>query len=91
MRRLVTIIVAVVLLFPLTANATQIGPGPVSGHWYASGNPYNVLGFIRVDDGYTLTIHEGVEVVFHADTQLRVFGLLEAIGTEQDSIFFSTS
>ncbi len=36
MRTLVTILVAAAVLSPLTANATEIGPGPVYGHWYAS-------------------------------------------------------
>jgi len=91
MRTSITLLVAAVLLFPLTANATEI-PGPyVSGNWYASGNPYNVNGEIWLLPDSTLTIHEGVEVVFQGDYRMVVCGLLEAVGTEQDSILFKAS
>jgi parallel beta-helix repeat protein/predicted outer membrane repeat protein len=72
-----------------SAYATEIDPGPVSGDWYASGNPYNINGDISVDSTTTLNIHESVEVIFQGYYQLYVYGTLQAIGTESDSILFT--
>ncbi len=46
-----------------TAQATDVS-GPVSGVWSPSGNPYNVVGEIRLLAGQTLTIQPGVQVIF---------------------------
>ncbi len=91
MRYLITILAVAVLVFPLTTNATEIGPGPVSGDWYSSGNPYNVNGEINVPVDSTLNIHEGVEVIFQGHYKLIVNGYLEAIGTESDSVLFTAA
>jgi parallel beta-helix repeat protein len=88
MRVLVTILLGAVLFFPLSGFATEIGPGPVYGHWYSSGNPYNVNGDINVPAHSTLYIHEGVEVIFQGLYSFDVYGFLEAMGTESDSIHF---
>jgi len=89
MRFLVTILLAAVLFFPLSALATEIPGGPVYGHWYSSGNPYNVNGGINVPVDSTLYIHEGVEVIFQGQYGLTVYGFLEAAGTEVDSVHFT--
>ncbi|TET70253.1 MAG: hypothetical protein E3J45_00335, partial [Candidatus Zixiibacteriota bacterium] len=91
MRYLIVILAAAVVLFPLTANATEIGPGPVYGDWYSSGNPYNVNGEINVPVDSTLNIHEGVEVIFQGHYKFLVYGFLEAVGTESDSVLFTAA
>jgi len=91
MRTLVTILLGAVLFFPLSALATEIPGGPVYGHWYSSGNPYNVNGIIDVPVDSTLYIHEGVEVIFQGWYYLHVNGFLQAVGTEADSIHFRCS
>jgi len=56
MRYLIAILAAAVVLFPLTANATEIGPGPVYGDWYSAW----VYGTVRDDrTGFAI---EGAEV-----------------------------
>jgi parallel beta-helix repeat protein len=74
-----------------SAFATEIGPGSVSGDWYALGNPYNINGDISVDSSTTLNIHEGVEVFFQGFYTLTVNGTLRAIGTESDSVLFTAA
>ena len=66
-------------------------------------SPYLVTGDITVDYFTTLTIEAGVEVVFAANSddqfsgenssssELYIYGNILAIGTETDSIFFSSS
>jgi len=91
MRTLAAILSGAVLLLPLTALATEIPGGPVYGHWYSSGNPYNINGHITVPADSTLYIHEAVEVIFQGNYYLHVNGFLEAVGTEADSILFTGS
>jgi len=69
----------------------EIPEGPVSGDWYATGNPYNINGEIYIDVDSTLNIYEGVEVIFQGHYKLIVNGFLQAIGTEADSILFTAS
>ncbi len=54
------------------AFATEIGPGPVFGDWYVSGNPYNVNGEIFIPMDSTLNIHPGVNVIFQGHYKLIV-------------------
>lgn len=86
-----TFAVIFVALTIVTAKATEIDSGFVSGHWYSSGNPYNINGEITVPIDSTLNIHEGVEVVFQAHYKLIVNGYLEAMGTAGDSILFTAA
>jgi len=89
MKTLATILFGAVLFLPLTALATEIPGGPVYGHWYSSGNPYNINGNINVPVDSTLYIHEGVEVIFQGSYSFYVYGFLEAAGTEVDSVHFT--
>ncbi|MHC4498878.1 MAG: right-handed parallel beta-helix repeat-containing protein [Planctomycetota bacterium] len=72
----------------LSASATDIPSGPVSGHWYSSGNPYNILGDIEILVDSTLWIHEGVNVIFRGDYSFSVRGKIKALGSYTDSIKF---
>ena len=80
-----------ICLFAESGYATEIPPGPVSGDWYSSGNPYNINGEIYVPEDSTLNIHEGVDVIFQGHHKFIVNGFLEAIGTETDSILFTAA
>ncbi len=57
----------------------------------ASGNPYIVNGILNVLPGVTLTISPGVELNFDDGIGLFVSGTLNAIGTANDSIKFTSS
>jgi len=72
------------------ADTTYVAPGPVSGNWTAAGNPYFVSsGDIIVESGSSLTIDPGVIVLFTGNYKFTVQGLLNAEGSEQDSIIFT--
>lgn len=85
-----TIILVLCIVFSsLTALAQTIVPGGnVSGTWTAAGSPYLVQGSITIPADSTLNIEPGVEVIFQGLYPLTVNGLLEAVGTETDSIHF---
>jgi len=68
---------------------TQVS-GNQSGTWSASNSPYQVIGEIIVPSGQILTIEAGVEVNFQSHYKFTVQGNLQALGTETDSIFFTT-
>jgi hypothetical protein len=70
---------------------TFIPGGDVSGVWVASGSPYLILGEITVPAVDTLIIEPGVEVNFQGHYKLIVNGVLEAAGTETDSILFTAA
>jgi len=70
------------------------GPTRASGTittrtWTKQNSPYRVTGTITVPSGDTLTIEPGAEVLFDADVQFIVNGVLHAVGTPQDSIRFA--
>ena len=94
-RGLVCLMIAFTLPFSLapginSVSAETIVPGgSVSGTWTVSGSPYLIQGNINVPADSTLTIEPGVQVSFQGGYGLTVNGLLEAVGTEADSIRFT--
>lgn len=64
--------------------------GDVSGVWDSMGSPYYVICDVTVPDGQTLEIQPGVEVLFMGPYNFYVNGNLQAVGTETDSIIFTT-
>ncbi|MCX6639661.1 MAG: right-handed parallel beta-helix repeat-containing protein [bacterium] len=64
--------------------------GPVSGVWTVDNSPYYISGDVYVANGQTLTIQPGVEVLFMGHYKFNINGALNALGTESDSIRFST-
>jgi predicted outer membrane repeat protein len=79
------------LLIATTGNATEI-EGDVWGIWAPENNPYLVVGEIRVPAESTLVIEPGVAVTFKGYYKFIVDSnaTLQAIGTETDSIYFTT-
>ncbi len=55
------------------------------------GYRYIVVGNVLVAAGVTLTIEPGTEILFNEEKYLQVDGCLEAIGTEDDMILFSSN
>ncbi len=72
------------------ATAQTEVSGEQSGTWDASGSPYLVIGEVIVPTGQSLNIEPGVEVNFQGHYKFTVKGTLNAVGTEADSIFFTT-
>lgn len=73
------------------ANARTDVSGNVSGAWTSEGNPYVVIGNINVPPGQTLTLFEGVAVLFEPGRLLTVSGALTALGTPTDPVTFTTT
>ena len=64
--------------------------GDVSGTWTAANSPYNVTGNANVPNGQILTIEPGVTVKFMGNYGLQIYGGLFAVGTEADTIRFTS-
>jgi parallel beta-helix repeat protein len=91
MRSLFLLLLIVAMLCPAVALATDV-EGDVWGTWTRDNSPYNVIGEIRVPPESTLVIEPGVVVNFQGHYKFIVDSLatLLAVGTETDSILFST-
>lgn len=76
--------------FPVIALAQTVVYGNQSGNWTAAGSPYEVIGEIIIPAGLLLAIEPGVEVNFQGHYKFTVNGELQAVGTEVDSIYFTT-
>ncbi|MCF7919500.1 MAG: right-handed parallel beta-helix repeat-containing protein [Candidatus Cloacimonetes bacterium] len=63
--------------------------GSQNGVWLA-GYTYNVMGDISISNGDSLTIEPGVTVKFMDHGSFTIYGKLVAIGTETDSIRFTS-
>ena len=63
--------------------------GPQSGVW-TSDYSYHVIGDISVSEGETLTIEPGVTIKFMDNYLFNISGTLLAVGTETDSIIFTS-
>lgn len=59
--------------------------------WTAAKSPYHATGSITVFPGYTLTIEPGVIIEFADGKRLEIRGALEAFGTSESPILFSSS
>ena len=79
-----------ILFLATMANAQTSVSGPVSGVWILTGSPYNVIGDIEIQNGQSLIIEPGVEVNFQGHYKFTVNGNLQAVGTETDTISFTT-
>ncbi|UCC79598.1 MAG: hypothetical protein JSW64_15255, partial [Candidatus Zixiibacteriota bacterium] len=88
------IIIAIILLaFPIAANSTQVS-GDVWGVWDSTMNPIEVVGELRVPPDSSLIIGPGCYIEFQDYYALTVdtsAAFIRAIGTEQDSVFFTSA
>ena len=88
MKKIITIFV---LIFAIIYSFAQTNvSGNQSGTWFSESSPYNVTRNITVSVGEVLAIEAGVEVNFQGYYKLTVLGTINVIGTENDSIFFTT-
>jgi hypothetical protein len=83
------IVLALLLLCSQVDGQTIVNEGPVSGTWNVMGSPYQVYGEIHVPEDQLLTIEAGVSVHFQGHYRFFVRGTLMALGTVQDSIYFT--
>jgi len=89
MTKLATIIILLLCLFN-TSHAIQVS-GDVWGTWTTDNNPYEVIGDLRVPQCSTLVIGPGCYIDFqgHYKFLIDTMAVLQAIGTESDSIIFT--
>ncbi|MBL7086054.1 MAG: PKD domain-containing protein [Candidatus Cloacimonetes bacterium] len=73
----------------LSPGLLQEVSGPQVGIW-TSGNLYQVIGDISINNGDTLIIEPGVIVKFMDYYSFTIYGTLLAQGTETDSILFTS-
>jgi len=59
--------------------------------WTLTDSPFIVVKDIIIKSGYTLTVEPGVEVRFGGNFSLIVEGTLNAVGTEEDMIKFTSN
>ncbi|MBL7191852.1 hypothetical protein ISS30_09150 [bacterium] len=90
MRATSIFLIAVLILPAVSLAETIIPPGLVSGTWTQAGSPYLVQGDISINETSTLNIEPGVEVIFQGYYRLLCLGRLLAVGTQEDSILFTT-
>ena len=86
-----TVYFLLIALFTVVSSVfaqTEVS-GNQSGVWTTSGSPYMVEGEIFVQNGDTLTIEAGVEIIFTDNFKFTVYGLLNARGTVNDTITFT--
>lgn len=82
-------LLALLLLVTVCSSMAMAQP-PVSGSLSGTLGPgeYIVVGNCTVDAGNTLTIEPGTTFLFSGHFNIKVYGTLHAVGTEQDSIVF---
>ena len=80
------------LLSGITLAQTNVSGGIYTSEtWTTAGSPYVVSGNLVLFEGVDLTVEPGVHVQFNPGASLEVRGKLIAIGTETDSIYFTSS
>ncbi len=88
MKRLHTFLL--IVLLPVSIFSQTSVSGNQSGTWSKAGSPYLVIGDIVVASRQMLTILPGVVVKMEGNFKFTVRGKLQAVGTETDSIYFTT-
>ncbi len=79
-------------ILPKKSEGTDI-TGIISTNtiWNLSGSPYYIIGNVSVNQGAFLTIKPGVEVLFNGSNSLIVDGVLNATGTLNNPIIFTSN
>ncbi|MCB0699555.1 MAG: T9SS type A sorting domain-containing protein [Chitinophagaceae bacterium] len=88
------ILTSLILLFNtivLFAQTNISGNISQNTSWTKSGSPYILSGDVIITDKATLTIEPGTIIKFNKDAQIKLRGILKAIGTKTDSIIFTSN
>jgi parallel beta-helix repeat protein len=91
-KRILVLTIFLLIFIPLTAFSTDVS-GDVWGEWNSAGNPYNVVGDLRVPPGSTLVIRPGCYIEFQGQYHLLAdtSATFQADGAETDSITFTAA
>lgn len=92
MKILTSFLVGGIMWFLCASPACADTPvsGEVYGIWMPGGSPYTVEGDLIVPADSVLIIKPGVWVIFQDDYEFAVDGIIQAMGIENDSIYFTT-
>ena len=77
-----------ILLFNFLFSETNVN-GSVNGNWTVDNSPYIVTNNLIIQSDDSLIIDPGVEIKFDGNFRFDIFGYLESVGTETDSIIFT--
>jgi len=72
----------------VTGSEGNILTGNLSGSYEAA--TYRITGDLTIADGDTAYIHAGTEFLFDGQYNFTIYGMLQAIGTENDIIIFDS-
>jgi len=88
--RFVILVILILLMaaFPVDLFADTLVSGSVNGVWNRQGSPYIATGDLVLQNGEQMTIQAGVQVFFEGAYSFSIYGRLQAIGSEEDSISF---
>lgn len=89
--KILSILALEISMLSLISAETTIPGGTVSGTWTKANSPYHITGNISIPADDTLIIEPGVEVEFSGNYSFTINGLLEALGSENDSIYFTAT
>lgn len=91
-RMIISVVLLSLILFPAVSEATDVG-GLIDTDttWTLAGSPYIVTSHILVASGIRLTIEPGVQVRFNGHYNLKVEGNIQAKGTFDNEILFTSN
>ncbi len=72
-------------------SQTTITGGYISGSWTEVGSPYLIEDDITIHADSILAIDPGVEIIYQGHYKFIVDGVMNAVGTEADSILFTAA
>ena len=79
-----------IVLVTMTGGTTVLADINSNTTWKKDGSPFKVIQNISIGSGNTLTIEAGTIVQLDLGVSITVNGVLRAIGTQQDSIRFTS-
>ena len=91
MKKLFLFTIITLIFISGISSQTVIPGGTVSGSWTQVNSPYLIQGNIQINNGTTLIIEPGVDIIFQGYYKINVQGKLLAVGNNTDSITFTSA
>lgn len=89
MRNILLFSLSFIFIISASLNAQTYVSGQVSGTWTKANSPYIVTDDITVSYWRSLIIESGVKVLFRSGKEFNIYGEIQALGSESDSVIFS--
>lgn len=84
-------ILFLIIPFFVVSQTNISGVISTDSNWTVQNSPYLITNNVRVNSGVILTIDPGVEILFNGSFSLQIFGELQAVGTNNSMIKFSSA